>query len=141
MGHGKENKVNETVGKYELRSLLGKGGFGNVWLACNKQTGELVALKLMQMPEDEQADVKARERFMREIEIAHLLDHPHVLAALDYGYVSLHGHTSRTLHPGRDIGRLLKRLMLFLKLPRLLNTCTHVNQRLSIKISNLETSC
>jgi serine/threonine protein kinase len=82
--------------KYELMHLLGKGGFGEVWLAKQKQTQQLVALKIMQLEEGvrgEQSQFKAQERFMREIEIALLLKHPHVLPALDYGYMQVNKHT------------------------------------------------
>ncbi len=82
--------------KYELIRLLGKGGFGEVWLAQHKQTQQLVALKIMRLVEGVQRGqnyLKAHERFMREIEIALLLKHPHVLPALDYGYMQLNNHT------------------------------------------------
>lgn len=81
---------------YKLIRLLGKGGFGEVWLAQHKQTQQLVALKIMQLDEGAQGEksrLKAQERFMREIEIAKLLIHPHVLPALDYGYMQLNNQT------------------------------------------------
>lgn len=84
--------------KYELIRLLGKGGFGDVWLATHKQSQQFVALKIMQLEEGgqgEQNQLKAQERFLREIEIALLLKHPHVLPALDYGYMQVKNH----VHP------------------------------------------
>ncbi len=80
--------------KYELVKALGHGGFGNVWLARHLQTHQLVALKLMHLPTNElnsENELKARERFMREVQIALILDHPHVLPAIDYGYMSYGG--------------------------------------------------
>ena len=84
------------VFKYELIRLLGKGGFGEVWLGQDKQTQRLVALKIMQLDEDVpggQSHLKAHERFMREIEIAKLLKHQHVLPALASGYMQVNNHT------------------------------------------------
>jgi serine/threonine protein kinase len=81
---------------YRLIRPLGKGGFGEVWLAQHKQTQQLVALKIMQLVDGVQggqSHLKAQERFMREIEIAKLLIHPHVLPALDYGYMQVNNHT------------------------------------------------
>jgi serine/threonine protein kinase len=81
--------------KYELIRLLGKGGFGEVWLGQDKQTQQLVALKIMQLVEDVQGGqnhLKAHERFMREIEIAKLLKHQHVLPALASGYMQVNNH-------------------------------------------------
>src|SRR5205807_8581082 len=87
--------MNETEeDKYELIKRLGQGAFGSVWLARNKQTQEEVALKLLRLPDDvqsEQAHLKERERFMREVQIALILDHPHVLPALDNGYIRRNG--------------------------------------------------
>ena len=80
--------------KYDLIRLLGKGGFGDVWLARHKQT--LVAVKIMQLEEGVQGgenQLKAQERFMREIEIAKLLRHRHVLPALDHGYLQVNNRT------------------------------------------------
>ncbi|HJT57950.1 MAG TPA: WD40 repeat domain-containing serine/threonine protein kinase, partial [Ktedonobacteraceae bacterium] len=82
--------------KYELLQLLGQGGFGKVWLARYKDTGQLVAVKIMHMPDNYQLEheqQKAFERFLREIDIAQVLRHPHVLPALDYGYMQVDGHS------------------------------------------------
>lgn len=74
--------------KYELVKELGKGGMGVVWLARNRHTQELVALKIMTgVPEDDKRDQKERERFEREIQFALSLNHPHVLRAIDYGFI------------------------------------------------------
>ena len=79
---------------YELIRPLGGGGFGDVWLARHNQRGDTVALKIMRVPADVQNDLKARERFMREIEIARLLNHPHILPMLGYGHVLYNGQSS-----------------------------------------------
>jgi serine/threonine protein kinase len=81
--------------KYKLIRMLGKGGFGEVWLGQDKQTQQLVALKIMQLEEGVQggqSHLKAHERFMREIEIAKLLKHQHVLPALASGYMQMNNH-------------------------------------------------
>lgn len=50
--------------RYELIRELGRGGFGVVWLAKDKETGELVAIKFLQ-----ELSPDARQRFEREAKI------------------------------------------------------------------------
>jgi serine/threonine-protein kinase len=39
--------IGETIGRFELRSRLGEGSFGEVWLAGHRETQEAVAIKLL----------------------------------------------------------------------------------------------
>jgi eukaryotic-like serine/threonine-protein kinase len=68
---------------YKLDRLLGKGGFGAVYLAQNDR-GKDVALKLM-LPQIA-ANERAIEMFQREMIYTSMLDHPHVVKVLDKGY-------------------------------------------------------
>lgn len=102
--------MDETI-PYEFIKPIGGGGFGDVWLARQKKTKELVALKIMRVPDDVRNNQEARQRFLREIEIASLLDHPHILPALDHGYVRYQGQESPYLvspyMPDGSLGGLL----------------------------------
>ncbi len=71
------------IADYEVESTLGMGGFGAVYLARNRLTGERVALKVMlaRVAVDEQA----RKRFLREMEMHRDLDHPNILKITDFG--------------------------------------------------------
>ncbi|WP_347566371.1 serine/threonine-protein kinase [Scytonema sp. UIC 10036] len=64
--------------------LLGKGGFGEVYLAQHNQTKNFVALKVM-LPAVAANDW-AIQMFLRETENTKALRHPHVVKLLDYGY-------------------------------------------------------
>ncbi|QJE97601.1 serine/threonine-protein kinase [Luteolibacter luteus] len=73
----------EWVGRYRLISLLGSGGFGNVWLA--EQTEPIrrkVALKLIKPGMDSREIIA---RFGAERQALALMDHPHIARVLDAG--------------------------------------------------------
>jgi len=71
-----------TVARYRILSLLGAGGMGEVYLADDSQHHRRVALKLLR---PEFAQSLGAERFLREIEIAARLRHPHILPVYDSG--------------------------------------------------------
>ncbi len=68
--------------RYELRRVLGQGGMATVYLAYDVKHGREVALKVL-LPG--LAAFLGVERFLREIQIAARLTHPHILALHDSG--------------------------------------------------------
>jgi serine/threonine protein kinase len=67
-------------GKYEIRRTIGRGGFGVVYLAFNRETTRVCALKTFR--DELIADPAARETFKREADVwIGLEDHPFILAA------------------------------------------------------------
>lgn len=73
----------QPVPGYEMIKILGRGGMGCVMLARNQQTGEAVAIKTL-LPEVAVSD-QALRRFMREIDVAASLQHPHIVRFIDRG--------------------------------------------------------
>ena len=71
---------------YRIDRLLGEGGMATVWLAQDLRHHRPVALKLLR---PELAQAIGTDRFMREIEVAARLNHPHILPLLDSGMVRL----------------------------------------------------
>ncbi|MDF5720145.1 MAG: protein kinase [Rhizonema sp. PD37] len=69
---------------YSIVQILGKGGFGEVYLAQHNQTGKFVAIKVM-LPAVA-ANERAVQMFMRETENTKVLRHENVVKLLDYGY-------------------------------------------------------
>ncbi|HEY6830726.1 MAG TPA: protein kinase [Gemmatimonadaceae bacterium] len=68
--------------RYRVSRELGVGGMATVYLAHDLKHGRDVALKVLH------ADLAAslgRERFLREIQLAARLSHPHILALYDSG--------------------------------------------------------
>ncbi len=68
--------------RYALSRILGRGGMATVYLADDRKHHRPVALKVLRP--DLAASLGA-DRFLREIEIAARLTHPHILALHDSG--------------------------------------------------------
>ncbi|MEU8192892.1 protein kinase [Microbispora amethystogenes] len=72
-----------VVGRYELRSLLGRGGMGAVWLAWDKALERLVAMKEIPLwPYGERAQVQ-RQRALREARSLAQVAHPSIVVVHD----------------------------------------------------------
>jgi hypothetical protein len=66
-----------TLGSYEVREFLGRGGMGIVLRALDPALNRVVAIKVM-VPEFA-AQVTSRQRFLREAKAAAAVSHPHVV--------------------------------------------------------------
>ena len=66
------------IGVYEVRSLLGKGGMGEVYRARDVKLGRDVAIKIL--PRIFAGDPDRRLRFEREARLLAALNHPHIAA-------------------------------------------------------------
>jgi serine/threonine-protein kinase len=73
----------QPIPGYEMVKVLGRGGMGCVMLSREEKTGRMVAIKTL-LPEVAVSD-QALRRFLREIEVAAALDHPHIVRFLDRG--------------------------------------------------------
>ena len=72
-----------TVGeRYELTSVLGRGGMATVHRAHDTRHGRDVAVKVMLASV---AETLGADRFLREIEIVSRLQHPHIVPVFDSG--------------------------------------------------------
>src|SRR5688500_13505061 len=70
--------------RYSCEQELGRGGMATVYLAEDLRHRRKVAVKVLR---PELAATIGPERFLREIEIAAQLQHPHILPLLDSGQV------------------------------------------------------
>lgn len=78
-------RLGTRFGPYELRSLIGAGGMGEVYRAYDTRRGRMVALKLLR-PELA-ADAGFQQRFRRESQLAARLQEPHVIPVHDFGEI------------------------------------------------------
>ena len=77
--------VGTRLGPYELGSLIGAGGMGEVYQATDTRLGRTVAIKVL--PAAVAADPERRARFEREARTVGALSHPNVVAIHDVGSV------------------------------------------------------
>jgi serine/threonine protein kinase len=75
--------VGRTISHYQVLSLLGAGGMGEVYLARDPRLDRTVALKIL--PEEFAADADRMQRFTREAKAASALNHPNVATIYDVG--------------------------------------------------------
>ena len=80
--HGKLS-VGQRVSHYEILSLVGQGGMGEVYLARDITLGRRVALKLL--PDYFTRDESRMRRFKQEARAASLLSHPNVCVIHEVG--------------------------------------------------------
>lgn len=73
----------QAIRGYTIERELGRGGMGQVWLARNNVSGELVALKIM-LPKVA-ADERAKQSFLREVANTKALKHRNIVEFRESG--------------------------------------------------------
>ena len=79
----REYRKGETISHYTLLARLGKGGFGEVWMAERTNPTMRIALKLTRA---DRVDKESLARFEAERQALALLDHPNIAKIHDAGY-------------------------------------------------------
>lgn len=73
------------IGPFQLEELLGKGGMGEVWQGFHKEQQLPVAVKvILRQGATQRAYIEA---FKNEVQAMATLDHPGIIAVLDYGLI------------------------------------------------------
>ncbi len=75
--------IGERINNYEVRSIVGEGGMGAVYLAEHPFMGRKAAIKVLR-PELAQ-DRGLVERFMNEARAANAIHHPNIIDIIDVG--------------------------------------------------------
>src|ERR1700739_865934 len=99
------SRVGTMFGPYEIRSLIGAGGIGEVYRAYDTIKDRTVAIKLLR-PEFG-ADPGFQERFRRESRLAAQLQEPHVIPVHDWGEMDGVLYIDMRLVEGRSVGAVL----------------------------------
>jgi serine/threonine protein kinase len=97
----------QTIGQYDVMEKIADGGMGSVFKALNRETGEVVALKVV-APHMASNQVLLK-RFEQEYNAAKQLDHPNIVRALDYGDSGSAPYLVMEFVDGESLGQRLQR--------------------------------
>ncbi len=95
------------LGPYEVQSLLGAGGMGEVYRARDARLNRSVALKIL--PPQVAADAGRRARFEQEARAASALNHPNILSVYDIGEQGGMAYIVSELVDGETLREMLRR--------------------------------
>src|ERR1700687_5791478 len=101
------SRLGTLFGPYELQSLIGVGGMGEVYRAYDTVKGRIVAVKLLRA--EMAADAGFQERFRRESRIAARLQEPHVIPVHDFGEINGVLYIDMRLVDGDNVQAVLRR--------------------------------
>ena len=98
--------------KWMQGSLIGQGSFGSVFLALHAITGELMAVKQVEMPSKSNSEIDKRKEAMvaalkREIELLRDLQHPHIVQYLGSNADDSHFNIFLEYVPGGSVAAML----------------------------------
>jgi serine/threonine protein kinase len=94
------------IAHYRFEREIARGAMGTVYAARDPATGGKLALKVVDLPYNADADEldAHRERFLREAEAARRLQHPDITAVFDAGDDGRRAWLAMELVSGRDLG-------------------------------------
>jgi eukaryotic-like serine/threonine-protein kinase len=114
------------LGRYEIRSNLGAGGMGEVYLAFDTELDRTVAVKIL--PQGLGSNEQRLRRFIQEAKAASALNHPHILTIHEIGTV---GNTPFIATEFIDGVTLRQRMVKGLNLPEILEFAIQTSSALS----------
>ena len=91
------------LGPYEIVSLLGAGGMGEVYRATDSRLGRTVALKVL--PEEFLEGEENRARFEREAKLLAGLNHPNIAAVYSFEEISSSSSSSSSSSTSSPVTR------------------------------------
>jgi len=98
-------KGSRIAGRYEVLTVLGKGGMGMVYKAFDRMLEEEVAIKVLR--KDVMGDPESARRFRAEIKLARKVTHPNVCRIHEYGEDGDLSYFSMALLEGTDLYRMM----------------------------------
>jgi len=95
------------LGSYEVLSLLGTGGMGEVYRARDTRLGRVVAIKVL--PAERMADENRRRRFVQEARAASALNHPNIVTIYEIESADGNDFIVMEYVPGKTLDAVIPR--------------------------------
>src|SRR6266436_5100608 len=99
--------LGSKLGSYEVLSLLGAGGMGEVYRARDTRLGREVAIKVL--PAKRMADENRRRRFVQEARAASALSHPNIVTIHEIESADGNDFIVMEYVPGKPLDALIPR--------------------------------
>src|SRR5215471_7942531 len=115
------------LGRYEIRSNIGEGGMGQVYLAQDTKLDRKVALKILR--DDVAADRDRMTRFVQEAMAASALNHPNIITIYETGETDSGHFIATEFIDGETLRERLRKAPM--KLNEALNVATQIASALS----------
>jgi serine/threonine-protein kinase len=96
------------IGRYALKSILGKGGLGTVYAAWDPLLSRTVAVKTLHIDADPSARASLDALFLNEARAAAGLSHPHIVTVFDAGPAETGVYIAMERLQGQDLRHLLQ---------------------------------
>jgi eukaryotic-like serine/threonine-protein kinase len=105
-------RLPERLGPYLLIDRIGEGGLAEVFTAAwPAPDGTIRPLVVKRLRRERSEDVMAVNHFLAERELGASLLHPNIAAVVDFGEVDGQRFLVEEYIPGRDVGRLTRRMV------------------------------
>ncbi|MBU3004995.1 protein kinase domain-containing protein [Paraglaciecola arctica] len=99
--------LNKTIGRYEIKEMIGEGAMAKVYRAYDPEINRSVAFKVLK--EDHCVDEEYLSRFLREAKAAGALSHSGIVTVYDVGKFENAPYIMMELLDGSDLGEVLKK--------------------------------
>lgn len=93
-------------GNYEILAAIGRGGMSVVYLARDRRSGQLIALKVLP-PEKARNEGRMLARFQREMELCQKVSHSHIAWTYEVGVLDGIYFIAMEYIPGHSLHRLV----------------------------------
>lgn len=99
--------LNKTIGRYEIKEMIGEGSMAKVYRAYDPEINRSVAFKVLK--ENFCVDEEYLSRFLREAKAAGALSHSGIVTVYDVGKVEKSPYIMMELLEGCDLREVLKK--------------------------------
>jgi serine/threonine protein kinase/HAMP domain-containing protein len=101
-----QDMLDKTIGRYEIKEMIGEGAMAKVYRAYDPEIDRSVAFKILK--EDHCVDEEYLSRFLREAKAAGALSHSGIVTVFDVGKLENAPYIMMELLAGCDLGEVLK---------------------------------